>query len=138
MANKTFEVNKEATKAYEVLQNENIVDHCWLNDANYLIAATAENVIYIFLNSVLVKKFDFKYVPSELKAFKNVENNDLEEEDNSRDVNLVDYLKIKTDHYSISCLEATSRGFAIGLKNIGALCIYEIGTQKYSLCSNVF
>ena len=130
MANKIFEVNKEATKSFEMLQNENVVDHCWLNETNYLIVGTAENVIYIFFNSQLVKKFDFKYLPSELKAFKNVDHEEIEEEEESdanRQVDLDDFLKIKTHHYSISSIEATSRGFVIGLKNIGAICIYEIG-----------
>ena len=52
-------------------------------------------------------------------------------QDNELDV--VDYLKQKTESYTISCIEATSRGFAVGLKNIGALCIYEIGRV---LCRN--
>lgn len=135
---KNFEVNKESTKAYEILQNENIIDHCWLTESNYMIAANSENVIYIFCEGQFIKKFDFKYIPSELKAFNNIENNPVTEEDMNEELDVIaekhmdtmDYLKQKAEVYTISCIEATSRGFAIGLKNIGAICIYEIGKNN--------
>ena len=141
VANKAFEVNKESTKAFETIQNENIVDHCWLTENNYLIAATGDNNIFIYLDNALVKKFEFRYMPSETKGPKakdensETEENELNEEGNSlsedkdedEDIDILGYLKAETHSYSIACIEATSRGFAIGLRNIGALCIYEIG-----------
>lgn len=145
--NKTFEVSKDGTKNFEILQNENIIDHCWLVENNYLIAATAENWIYIFLNGQLVKKFEFDYIPSELRTFKQLdgegdESGLVDDEtsalgaSNLREDNF-EAAKKKAERYIISCIEATSRGFAIGLKNIGVLCIYEIGI-KNPLLSSIF
>ena len=123
IGNRSFEMNKESISVFQQLEQEHIIDHCWIPETGMIAAATADNIIYIYSTTEMLVKYNFEYIPSEIK------NDEEGEKDNDALEGLDDHSKENKKEpagYSIDCIEPTSKCLVLGLKNIPAICIFEL------------
>ena len=117
--NQTFEENKQIRKQLEILQNEEITDHCWLKDTATLVVVTKSLLIYVFANYELTDTY--KYQLDYQTLFQKEDDKNQQYKSNN-----FDSPREEKINYSISCIAGTSNGFSIGLENINILSLFDL------------
>jgi len=126
ISTRNFEIHKESLNTFQELEKEHIIDHCWIPENNLIVAATAQNLIYICSMTEIVLKYNFEYIPAELLNNDDTTNGGEKDRDSISEVDNLPAEEKKQENHAISCLEPTSKGFVVGLKKIPAICLFEL------------